>query len=146
MSSNKDLGKRLITQAERIMRWELKTAVENKDWNLTVRRSQEVVELSLKGALKILGIDFPKVHDVGMIFTKGAKEKGAPLQDDTLTRIQEVSKWLAEARAPAFYVERSYSKEVASKARRDAVFVLQATKSAVLKSTKQIHRRMESQL
>ncbi len=136
MSSNRELGKRLITQAERILRWELKTAVENKDWNLTVRRSQEVVELSLKGALKVLGMDFPKVHDVGLIFLSGAKEKGVSLSEDTLARIQQSSKWLAEARAPAFYVERSYSKEDASKARRDAVFILQTIRRAMLKSTK----------
>lgn len=136
MSSNRELGKRLITEAEKILRWELKTAVENKDWNLAVRRSQEVVELSLKGALKMLGIDFPKVHDVGMIFSNGAKEKGAPVSEDALTRIQQASKWLAEARAPAFYVERTYSKEDASRARRDALFILQAIKNAMLKNTK----------
>jgi HEPN domain-containing protein len=136
MSSNRDLSKRLLTQAERILRWELKTAMGNKDWNLTVRRSQEVVELSLKGALKALGIDFPKVHDVGMILSKGAREKGASLSEDTLARIQQVSKWLAEARAPAFYVERNYSKDDASKARRDALFVFRAVKGALLKNTK----------
>jgi len=136
LSSNRELGRRLITQAQRILRWELKTAVENKDWNLTVRRSQEVVELSLKGGLKMLGIDFPKVHDVGIIFSNEAKEKGVSLPEDTLARVQQVSKWLAEARAPAFYVERVYSKEDALKARRDAVFVFQAMKRAVLESTK----------
>ena len=136
MSSNRELGKRLIAEAGKILRWELKTAVKNKDWNLAVRRSQEVVELSLKGALKMLGIDFPKVHDVGMIFLNGAKEKGAPLSEDALTKIQQGSKWLAEARAPAFYVERNYSKEDASKARQDALFILRAIKSAMLKNTR----------
>jgi HEPN domain-containing protein len=136
MSSNRDLGKRLIAQAGNILRWELKAAVENKDWNLAVRRSQEVVELTLKGALKMLGIDFPKVHDVGMIFSDGAKEKGVSLSQDTLQRIQQISKWLAEARAPAFYVERSYTKEDASKARGDALFTLQAIKGTMLKKGK----------
>jgi HEPN domain-containing protein len=136
MSSNRDLGKRLIAQAESILRWELKAAVGNKDWNLAVRRSQEVVELTLKGALKMLGIDFPKVHDVAMIFSDGAKEKGVSLSQDTLQRIQQISKWLAEARAPAFYVERSYTKEDASKARRDALFTLQAIKGTMLKKGK----------
>ena len=34
-------------------------------WNLVVRRSQESVELALKGALAWAGIAIPKVHDVG---------------------------------------------------------------------------------
>ncbi len=34
-------------------------------WNLAVRRSQESVELALKGALAWAGLDVPKVHDVG---------------------------------------------------------------------------------
>jgi HEPN domain-containing protein len=136
VSSNRELGKRLISEAERILKSELKPAMENRDWNLAVRRSQEVVELSLKGALKVIGMDFPKVHDVGMVFSNGAKEKGVSLPEDVLTRVQEVSKWLAEARAPAFYVERNYSKEDASKAKRDATFILRSVKGTILKSTK----------
>jgi HEPN domain-containing protein len=136
VSSNTDLGQRLITEAERIAKRELKNTGGIKDWNLTVRRAQEVVELTLKGALKILGIDFPKVHDVGMVFAKGVKEKGVSLPEDTLTRIQEISKWLAEARAPAFYVERDYSKADASRARRDALFTLNAIKMHMLSSSK----------
>jgi HEPN domain-containing protein len=62
--------------------------MENSDWNLVVRRSQEVVELSLKGALKVLGMGFPKVHDVSMVFSSGAKEKDVPLSEDVLARMQ----------------------------------------------------------
>jgi HEPN domain-containing protein len=81
-------------------------------------------------------MDFPKVHDVGMVFSSGAKEKDVPLSEDVLARMQQVSKWLAEARAPAFYIERNYSKEDASKAKRDATFVLQSIKATILKSTR----------
>jgi len=34
-------------------------------WNLVVRRCQEAVELALKGALVSVGIQPPRVHDVG---------------------------------------------------------------------------------
>jgi HEPN domain-containing protein len=74
MNSNKELGERLIDEAERICKWDLKTAIEKEDWNLAIRRSQEVVELSLKGALKFLGIDYPKAHDVGFIFFKAYED------------------------------------------------------------------------
>ena len=33
-------------------------------WNLAIRRCQEAVELSLKGLLRLLGLEVPKVHDV----------------------------------------------------------------------------------
>jgi len=119
MNSHKELGMRLMAEAEKTLEWELKTSMEGKDWNLVVRPSQEVVELSLKGVLKLLGIDFPEVHDVGTIFSNGAKEKGASLSEDTLARIQQASKWLAEARALAFYAEKTYSKEDALRALED---------------------------
>lgn len=131
MNSNKELGERLIDEAERICKWDLKTAIEKEDWNLAIRRSQEVVELSLKGALKFLGIDYPKVHDVGFIFFKEAKNRGLHLSEATFLRIQEASKWLAEARGPAFYVEKNYGKEEAMKAYEDALFVLKTIKNVM---------------
>lgn len=134
MISNKELGQRLVAEASRICEWELRTAIENEDWNLAVRRSQEVVELSLKGALKLLGIDYPKVHDVGFIFLKEGKNKGVHIPEDTFLRIQEASKWLVEARGPAFYVEKNYSKEEAMKAYEDAIFVLKTIKNVMLRS------------
>lgn len=135
MNSNKEKGKKLMIEAEEIYGWELKTAVERQDWNLAVRRSQEIVELYLKGALQLLGIDYPKVHDVGTIFLKEAKNKGLNLPEDTFSRIREASRWLAEARGPAFYGEKDYKKEDAFKAYEDATFILQAIKNAMLKST-----------
>lgn len=131
MNSNKELGERLIDEAERICKWDLKTAIEKEDWNLAIRRSQEVVELCLKGALKFLGIDYPKAHDVGFIFFKEAKNRGLHLSEATFLRIQEASKWLAEARGPAFYVEKNYGKEEAMKAYDDALFVLKTIKNVM---------------
>jgi len=129
--SNKEMGKKLITESESIYEWELNTAIENEDWNLAVRRSQEVVEPSLKGALKFLGVDYPKVHDVGYVFVKEAKNKKVTFSENTFARIQEASKWLTEARAPAFYAEKNYSKDDALKAHEDAVFVLKTIKNAI---------------
>jgi HEPN domain-containing protein len=134
MISNKELGKKLITEAERIYKWELNTAIENEDWNLAVRRAQEIVELSLKGALKFLGVDYPKVHDVGYVFIKEAKNKGMQLSEDNFMKIQEASKWLTEARASAFYAEKNYSKDDALRAYEDAVFVIQTIKNVILRS------------
>ena len=42
-----------------------RSALERGDYPESVRYSQEAVELSLKAVLRILGIEYPKVHDVG---------------------------------------------------------------------------------
>lgn len=77
--TNYEAGERLIREAGKILSRDLKGALESGDHNLAVRRAQEVVELLLKGSLKILGVDYPKVHDVGPVFVQRAKEKQIPL-------------------------------------------------------------------
>ncbi|MBU4373450.1 MAG: HEPN domain-containing protein [Candidatus Methanoperedenaceae archaeon] len=44
-----------------------KNAFNGKDFPYVVRLSQECVELSLKSALRFVGIEPPKWHDVGFI-------------------------------------------------------------------------------
>ncbi len=57
--NNTDLNGRLIQEAQMIME-EARRAFNGKAWNLVVRRSQEVVELSLMGLLKLMGVESPK--------------------------------------------------------------------------------------
>ena len=40
------------------------------DYADVVREAQEVVELVLKAVLRIVGIDVPKIHDVGKVLIK----------------------------------------------------------------------------
>ena len=47
---------------------DMEASYARKSWNAVVRRAQEVVELSLKGVLSYLGVDFPKVHDPAAVF------------------------------------------------------------------------------
>ena len=91
---------------------------------MVVRRAQEVVELTLKGALKMLGVDYPKVHDVAPVFSEQVQQKVGATNVETLEQIEDVSFWLSQARAPSFYLERDYGEEDAQKAFRDAMFVL----------------------
>lgn len=51
--TNKESGIELINVAQQIFETDVDNALRNKSYNLVVRRSQEVVELALKGALKI---------------------------------------------------------------------------------------------
>lgn len=129
--TNHEAGKKLIREAEKILLRDMKGALEEGDHNLAVRRAQEVVELLLKGALKILGVDYPKVHDVGHVFVQRAREKRIDLGESTLIRIEEISGWLGEARAPSFYFERDYGEADARKASEDADFVSSVLKRLV---------------
>ena len=70
-----EVGKKLIRESERILRRDVPSALDEGDFNIVVRRAQEVVELALKGALKMLGVDFPKVHDVAPVFSQQIRQK-----------------------------------------------------------------------
>ena len=88
-----------------------------------VRRAQEVVELTLKGALKILGIDYPKVHDVGKVFEQTTKMKIVEFEEAVMRRIVRISARLAEDRGPSFYGEKTFRREEAEEAYFDSKFV-----------------------
>lgn len=130
MTTNKEQGEKLLKEAEWIFEKDLKSAMEEENYNLAVRRAQEVVELSLKGCLRILGIDYPKVHDAGFVFVREASNK-LRIKEDSLKEIERSSKWLSDARAPSFYGERDFTSEDAKKAFEDADYVLKEIKSAI---------------
>lgn len=124
MRSMQEEGLKLIKEAEGILRRDAQGALNEEDFNMVVRRAQEVVELTLKGALKILGIDYPKVHDVAPLFSEQLKKKRGIGYSEALQRIEDISLWLAQSRTASFYFERDYGTEDAEHAFQDAVFVL----------------------
>ncbi|MDI6890884.1 MAG: HEPN domain-containing protein [Thermodesulfovibrionales bacterium] len=75
MKSMQEEGLRLIREASGILKRDAQGALNEKDFNMAVRRAQEVVELTLKGALKVLGVDYPKVHDVAPLFIEQIQQK-----------------------------------------------------------------------
>ncbi len=109
--------------AKRIMERDLQEAWQDNDANIVVRRAQEVVELVLKGALKILGIEYPKIHDVGKIFEQMVKRKIGEFDEEVMERIVRISARLAEDRGPSFYGEKIFKREEAEEAYSDAKFV-----------------------
>jgi len=78
------------------------SALNRGDYPETVRYSQEAVELSLKAVLRIYGIEYPKVHDVGDILYINI-DKYPEWFKRELDKIREVSRDLALKRAPAMY-------------------------------------------
>jgi len=121
--NNIESGKELLSTAKRIMERDLQEAWEDNDDNLVVRRAQEVVELALKGALKFLGVEYPKVHDVGKIFDQTVKRKVSEFDEEAIGKIIRISARLAEDRGPSFYGEKILNREEAAEAYSDAKFV-----------------------
>jgi HEPN domain-containing protein len=72
-----------------------------------VRESQEVVELALKGLLRLVGLDPPKEHDVSKFM---ARERHRLPQTVTehLSEIRRMSKRLRRERELAFYGEDDF--------------------------------------
>ena len=132
--NNREKGKALILRAERVIKRDLEGAVEDGDFNMVVRRAQEAVELVLKGALTILGIEYPKIHDVGKVFADVVQRKVGTMDSEILEKIIHISTRLSEDRAPAFYGERSYGEEEAKEAHCDALFVLDKVKEMLKES------------
>jgi HEPN domain-containing protein len=98
---------------------------DKQRWNIVVRRAQEFVELSFKGILKMMGIEYPKVHNVAPLFVKLVQERGIKLEKDMVQKILITSEILAKERAPSFYSEKVYSKEDAEKAKDGAKEILE---------------------
>jgi HEPN domain-containing protein len=125
--SNIEAGLSLLREAEGFYEDVLK-GYERGSWNAVVRRAQEVVELALKGLMKMMGIEYPKIHDVGALFAEQAELKKLGIDSRVLAEIIDISAYLARERAPAFYMEKTYTKEQAIRAKEDALKVLSIAK------------------
>ena len=67
--NNRKMAQSYLRQAmERLIHAE--EALRKGNYPYTIRQSQEAVELSLKGVLRLTGIEPPKWHDVGPILKK----------------------------------------------------------------------------
>lgn len=66
----------------------------------SIRSSQEAVELGLKAALRLLGIEYPKKHDVSPILIKFRHRfpQWFPVE-----KLAAISRKLSEKREPAMY-------------------------------------------
>lgn len=73
------------------------------NYNMTVRRAQECVEMSLKATLRLLSIEYPYRHDVGDV-VESLGEKNVPKWFlKQIPEFAEVSRKLSEKRGPAMY-------------------------------------------
>jgi HEPN domain-containing protein len=102
---------------------EMERAMAQKDWNLTIRRAQEATELYMKALLKIMNVEFPKIHNVAPILVQKLKEKELLEEESMGEKLISISSDLAKKRAPAFYQEIEYSEEEAVRAKEDIYWI-----------------------
>lgn len=77
-------------------------ALKDEYFAYAVRQSQECVELSLKGALRYVGIEPPKWHDVGIILKKEV-QRFPEWFSENIDRLSIVSRELRREREPSMY-------------------------------------------
>lgn len=96
-----------------------------------VREAQELVELALKGMLRAVGIEPPKLHDVGGLLLEYRDRFPEPVRSH-LAELAAISKRLRKERELAFYGDldfiptEEYSVEDARQAQDEARRVLEA--------------------
>jgi HEPN domain-containing protein len=107
-----------------------KLALKGGDHPFTVRQSQECVELSLKAALRIYGIEYPKEHDVRELLLE-VRERFPRWFAEQVEKFGEISSRLARDRGPSMYGDEErgippselFDREKARAALADAEFV-----------------------
>lgn len=98
---NTSMARSYIRQAlERVRHAE--EALESGNYPYVVRQSQEAVELLLKAALRLVGVEPPKWHDVGPILRREA-ERFPSWFREKIPWLARVSRRLRREREPAMY-------------------------------------------
>ena len=98
-----EMAREYVRRAEATLE-EARRTFKKGDNPLTVRRSQEAVELSLKAVLRFLGIEYPREHDVRDALLEAAASR--PMPEWFKAEIEfmaSASSDLARKRGPAFY-------------------------------------------
>ena len=121
-----DIAEAMLQQArDRLITAERAKADGN--YSYTVRSSQECVELSLKAALRAVGIEYPKKHDVSRVLLRMRIRFPAEFAVEDFAR---TSRELVDLREPAMYGDeirmisstalfrREQAEEVLEKARK----------------------------
>jgi hypothetical protein len=101
-----------------------------------VQEAQELVELALKGILRQIGIEPPKLHDVGGLLLEFQDRLPLEVAREAAA-LAGISKWLRKEREFAFYGDidfiptEEYTAQDAARAIRDARFVVQMARLVI---------------
>ena len=131
--NSREMAGDYLQRAERCI-IEAENALREGDNPMSVRRSQECIELAMKGVLRAASIEFPREHDVSDVFSSVAWEEiGSPSWFvERVEGLARIMREITPKRGPAMYgFEREmkpahdlFSFEDGNKAINDARFVL----------------------
>jgi len=96
-----DIAKSYLKQANARLRDAEEASAENLN-AYALRLSQECVELSLKAALKLVGIEYPKKHDVSDVLIE-VKDRFPEWFQKEIRFLADVSRKLAKKREISMY-------------------------------------------
>lgn len=130
--NNIALAKSHVRQAEERIK-HAGEALETGNYPYVIRQCQEAVELALKAALRIVGIEPPKWHDVGPVLRRERNRFPGWFQE-RIPELAYISRSLRREREPAMYgdeetglpAEELYTRYDAEQALRQAKIVLDA--------------------
>lgn len=109
---------------------------EDNAFSDVVRESQEIVELALKGMLRQIGVEPPKVPDVGDLIAEYRSMFPSDVAEDA-DRLRQISRWLRKEREFSFYGEvdliptLEYKAEDADRAMADAKIAVDAARRCI---------------
>ncbi len=98
--NTKSMALDYIKRAKRCFN-ECKSAFEEEDYPITIRRAQECVELSLKAILRSIAIEYPRDHDVSEAL-ETAKEKFPAWFSAKIADFERISRDLSKKRVQLF--------------------------------------------
>jgi len=132
--NNIELAKSNLKQAEERLK-HAREALESGNYPYVVRQSQEAVELSLKGALRLAGIEPPKWHDVGPLLRR-ERARFPQWFQELVDDLASISRSLRKERELAMYgdeeigvpPEELYTRKDATQALEDALRVVEIVK------------------
>ena len=120
-----------------------KQALEEDAYAYCIRQSQEAVELALKGALRLVGVEPPKWHDVSPILLEQRK-RFPRWFEERIEEISSTSRWLRREREPSMYGDEEsglpphklYTKNYAERAFNEAKNVVELVSKLIKEATK----------
>ncbi len=137
--NNLELAKSNLRQAMERLR-HAREALETGNYPYVVGQSQEAVELALKAALRLAGIEPPKWHDVGPVLRR-EKSRFPGWFQNLIDRLASISRSLRKERELAMYgdeeagipAEELYIRYDAEQALEQAEVVIGSVKNSLRK-------------
>ena len=114
----------------------LQVLLDEEAFSDVVREAQEIVELSLKGMLRQVGVEPPKWHDVGSFLLEFG-DRFPDLRSDRLERLAQISARLRKEREFSFYGDidfiptEQYSRDDARQAIDEARMTVEAAAEVI---------------